>query len=76
MFEANAHTLTRKEKMKRGGESLTSPRWSQSMEPSSYQLTPVACSQRSRAGEKEAEERGRKEWRGGLKQDTGLGCDG
>lgn len=46
------------------------------MEPSSYQLTPVACSQRSRAGEKEAEERGRKEWRGGLKQDTGLGCDG
>lgn len=52
--EANAHTLTRKEKMKSWGKSPTSPRWSQSMEPSSYQLTPVACSQRSRAREKEA----------------------
>lgn len=60
MFEVKAHTLTRKEKMK-SGVGGTSPRWSQSMEPSSYQLTPVACSQWSRAGEKEAEERRRKE---------------
>lgn len=57
MFEANAHTLTRKEKMK-GGGSPTLPRWSQSMEPSSYQLTPVACSQPSRGeGKKGAEGR-------------------
>lgn len=70
-----AHTF-KKRKDEKGVKRPTSPRWSQSMEPSSYQLTPVACSQRSRAGEKEAEERGRKEWRGGLKQDTGLGCNG
>lgn len=55
-------THTQKEKMKRGKKTPpTSPRWSQSMEPSSYQLTPVACSQRSGEGEKEREEKRRGE---------------
>jgi len=55
-----AHTYKkRKDERGVGGRgSPTLPRWSQSMEPSSYQLTPVACSQPSRGeGKKGAEGR-------------------
>lgn len=56
--QTRTHTKRKDEKEEK---TPTSPRWSQSMEPSSYQLTPVACSQRSGEEEKEREEKRRGE---------------